>query len=126
MSAVQCGRAGTMPLSLPSSSSLSSSHPSAGRGFPSQKDILGVPSRQIVNPFPAVPCRHRWSALKRWDKDGVFSAIQKCRRCQTWKRTDVAMSKVKDRLDVDSVIYDEHITHSANVVELPNSMSQKT
>lgn len=37
----------------------------------------------------------------------MFSAIQKCRRCQTWKRTDIAMSGIRDKLDVESVVFRE-------------------
>lgn len=34
-------------------------------------------------------CEHRWSVIKRWADGSRFYVIERCRRCDTWKRNDI-------------------------------------
>lgn len=50
--------------------------------------------------MPQTFCYHRWSIVKRWTVKDEFHAIQKCRRCQRWKRTDLGLDADKGKLEI--------------------------
>lgn len=50
--------------------------------------------------MPQTFCYHRWTIIKRWTAKDSFHAIQKCRKCQRWKRTDLALSAETGKLDI--------------------------
>lgn len=38
-------------------------------------------------------CVHRYSLVKRWQEGNEWVAIQRCRRCDDWKRVTISLSK---------------------------------
>lgn len=66
-------------------------------------------------------CKHRWTIQKRWtDKETkTFCAIQKCRYCGRWKRTDISVNQdVASGLSVEHV-FEERLDNQRAVVENP-------
>lgn len=49
-------------------------------------------------------CMHRWTVIKRWDESGIFYVIQRCRRCDTWKKRGVdALSDGKPTVTTEMI-----------------------
>lgn len=46
-------------------------------------------------------CKHRWAIIKRWTENDCFFAIERCRWCDEWKRSEVAIKEKNGRF-VDS------------------------
>ena len=46
------------------------------------------------------PCyRHKFTLPKRWVIDGIWYAIQRCRRCDVWKRVAIRIDAAASRLN---------------------------
>ena len=77
--------------------------------------------------MPQAFCYHRWTIVKRWTVKDAFHAIQKCRKCQRWKRTDLTMEAERGKLDIshafersgleNSSAQSENTTHDNQVNE---------
>lgn len=44
----------------------------------------------MEKPFNPMPlCKHRFSIIKRWQDNGKFYVIQRCRKCDEWKKREI-------------------------------------
>lgn len=60
--------------------------------------------------------RPRISVQKRWVENGKLQVIERCRRCQTWRRREVAMKWRDGRIDTEMTLtqYQKHVTDDRN------------
>ena len=69
--------------------------------------------------MPQAFCYHRWTIVKRWTVKDSFHAIQKCRKCQRWKRTDLAMESERGKLDISHAFERSGLDNESRTDENP-------
>lgn len=57
-----------------------------------------------------VICFHRYSLVKRWISDNTLFIIQRCRKCDEWKRRSIRIESAESlNPEIESVKFNEKL-----------------